>query len=196
MIIEEMEQGSDEWRRARCGVVTASNFRFVLAKGSGKTRKRYLDRVAQEIITGAPEEPVYWNGAMERGIELEPRARQAYAAATGHFVRETGLIFLDGNRRVSASPDGLINDDGGLEIKCPLPHTHAKYLQSGSAPAKYMPQIQGNLWITGRKWWDFASFAPEGKNRIFIRRVYRDDAYIARLKAGVEAFLLELDRMA
>ncbi len=192
---ESLEQGSAEWRQARCGVVTASNFKLVLTKGRGKTRKNYMRRLVQEIMSGEPEEPTYWSGAMMRGTELEPHARRAYESASTHTVREVGLVFLNSDRRIGASPDGLIGNDGGLEIKCPLPHTHDKYLGDGRVPAIYKPQIQGNLWITGRKWWDFVSFAPERTHheRIIIHRMQRDEDYITRLRIEVERFVRELD---
>ncbi len=196
MITSTHEQGTTEWQQARCGVVTASNFKLVLTKGGGKTRKAYMMRLAEEIRTGQPTES-YWSDAMRRGTDLEPHARKAYEIETGHDVKEVGITFLDEKRRVGASPDGLINHDGGLEIKCPLISTHTKYLQSGYIPSQYMPQVQGNLWVSGREWWDFASFAPEMPDgeRIVIYRAYRDEDYIARLQYEVERFVEELDQI-
>jgi hypothetical protein len=82
-----------------------------------------------------------------------------------------------------ASPDGLVGDEGGIEIKCPLPHTHVSYLRAGDVPSKYIPQIQGCLWITGREWWDFMSYHPAMED--LIVRVYRDEAYIKKLADAV-----------
>ncbi|PJB69384.1 MAG: exonuclease [Alphaproteobacteria bacterium CG_4_9_14_3_um_filter_47_13] len=189
-------QGTTEWQQARCGVVTASNFKLVMTKGGGKTRKAYMMRLRNEIKTGEPTES-YWSDAMLRGAELEPHARRAYEAKTGYAVREVGINFLDESRRVGASPDGLIDADGGLEIKCPLVSTHNKYLQSRRIPSQYMPQIQGNLWVSRRKWWDFVSFAPERppEEQIIIYRAYRDEGYITRLEAEIRRFIEELDSL-
>ncbi len=197
MILSTVKQGSDEWRAARCGVVTASNFKAVLTGGGGKTRETYMRRLAEEILTGRVAEPAYQSHAMCRGVDLEPRARRAYQTLTGTPVREVGLAWLDETRRVAASPDGLIGDDGGLEIKCPLPATHDKYLATGCVPPIYVAQVQGNLWVTGRAWWDFVSFAPEfpERNRLMVCRVYRDERYIAMLRAEVLRFVAEMDRL-
>lgn len=198
MIVSAIRQGSDAWREARCGVVTASNFKAILTRGGGKTRSAYMRRLIEEIITGRVAESSFHSEAMSRGVDLEPRARRAYESLTGHSVREIGLAWLDDARRVAASPDGLIGEEGGLEIKCPLPHTHEKYLSGGCVPTAYLPQVQGNLWVTGRKWWDFVSFAPEfgEKKRVMLCRVHRDEAYIATLRAEVLRFVEELDRLA
>ena len=194
MIVDGIRQGSDDWHSLRRGVVTASNFGLVLTKGRGKTRRSYMERLLHEIIMGSSPE-MFWSEAMRRGTELEPEARTAYAENTGHTVREIAMAFLDGERRIGGSPDGLIGEDGGLEIKCPLPETHEKYLQEGRVPKKYTAQIQGNLWITGRKWWDFVSYAPEFQtsHRMLLRRVPRDEEYIAHLRAEILRFVEELD---
>ncbi|MCB1555955.1 MAG: YqaJ viral recombinase family protein [Alphaproteobacteria bacterium] len=195
MILSHIQQGSDEWFDARCGVVTASNFKAVMTGGSGKTRRSYMRRLYEEIKTGRPTPPSFQSAAMERGCNLEPRARAAYQAETNQDVREVGIVYLCNERRVAASPDGLIGEEGGLEIKCPLPHNHEKYLRDGGVPRQYIPQIQGNLWVTGRQWWDFVSYAPEmaPAYRLMIRRIYRDESYIAHLRREVERFVQELD---
>lgn len=197
MIVSMARQGSGEWRAARCGVVTASNFRAVLTGGQGRTRETYLMRLTQELLTGQVAEPSFYSEAMSRGVDLEPHARKAYERHTGLAVREVGLVWLDESRRVAASPDGLIEEEGGLEIKCPLPRTHEKYLYAGTLPATYVAQVQGNLWVTGRKWWDFVSFAPEfpERNRLMVCRVHRDEAYIDALSTQVSRFLNDLDRL-
>lgn len=194
MIIEECIQGSDDWHRLRCGVVTASNFGLILTKGSGKTRMRYLKRLRDERLTGR-KETGYQTDAMRRGVKLEPRARRAYTMQTGNAVQEVGFVFLCNKRQVGGSPDGLVATEGGLEIKCPLPSTHEKYLTTGQIPRAYMAQIQGNLWITGRRWWDFVSFSPEFEQsrRLLVRRVMRDNRYIQNLATEVTRFLDELE---
>ncbi len=197
MILAHMEQGSDEWHAARCGVVTASNFKAVLTGGRGKTRANYMRRLYEEIKTGRPAPPSFQSAAMVRGCDLEPHARRAYEAHSGEDVREVGIVYLNDEKRVAASPDGLVSADGGLEIKCPLPHNHEKYMHEGRIPSQYVPQVQGNLWVTGRDWWDFVSYAPEfpSDRRMMVRRVYRDEAYISLLAESVFRFVDELDQM-
>ncbi len=190
-----MKQGSDEWFAARCGVVTASNFKLVMTGGGGKTRRSYMQKLVEEILTSSPAAPAFQSEAMMRGVDLEPDARRAYEALTDNSVQEVGIAYLCPEKRVAASPDGLIGDDGGLEIKCPLPHTHEKYLQDGRIPKQYLPQVQGSLWVTGRQWWDFVSFAPEfgSERNIMVHRVRRDEAYIETLSAKIHTFIEELD---
>lgn len=195
MIVSTIKQGTDEWYAARLGVVTASNFKAIITKGSGKTRANYMRRLAHEIITGHLAPQNFESAAMQRGNALEPDARNAYQQKTGQTVREVGIAYLNEHKRIAASPDGLIADEGGLEIKCPLPHTHEKYLIDGKIPRIYVPQVQGSLWVTGRKWWDFVSYAPEFKRDTMIHRIYRDESYIKRLSAEVLRFVDELDNM-
>ncbi len=195
MIISSIKQGSDEWYAARLGVVTASNFKAIITKGSGKTRANYMRKLAHEIITGHIAPQTFESAAMQRGNNLEPEARYKYQKQTGLTVSEVGIAYLDENKRIAASPDGLIAEEGGLEIKCPLPHTHEKYLTEGHIPRIYVPQVQGSLWVTGRKWWDFVSYAPEFKRDTMIQRIYRDESYIKRLSAEVLRFIDELDHI-
>lgn len=197
MLISSVQQGSDEWYAARCGVVTASNFKAVLTKGRGKTRANYMRKLAEELMTGRIALPSFESEAMQRGNDLEPEARYVYQKRTGHDVREVGIAYLDERKRVAASPDGLIGDYGGLEIKCPLPHTHEKYLRGRCIPKQYIPQVQGALWVTGRKWWDFVSYAPEfsGPQQVMLCRVHRDETYIASLRTEVLRFVKELDAL-
>ncbi len=195
MILHDLEQGSDAWKAARCGVVTASNFKKVITKGKGKTRLSYMDQLAYEIASGQPTLHSFQSDAMTRGVELEPRARRAYEALTGHRVNEVGIVYLCQKKRVAASPDGLIGLEGGLEIKCPLPHTHEKYLIDRRLPKSYLPQIQGSLWVTGRKWWDFVSYAPEFETsrQIMHLRIERDEDYISMMAEKVSRFIEDLD---
>lgn len=196
MILTHIEQGSDEWFAARCGVVTASNFKAIMTGGAGKTRLNYMRRLRDEIITGRPTPQSYQSAAMQRGCDLEPEARKAYEHASKYNVCEVGIVYLNENKRIAASPDGLIANNGGLEIKCPLPHNHTKYVHEACVPKQYVPQVQGNLWVTGREWWDFVSFAPEIANdsHLMICRAYRDETYIKILRENVLRFVEELDR--
>ena len=188
--IIECDQNSPEWTRARCGLVTASRFKDVLAKGEGKTRDRYLRDLAAEIIRGYPEPETYTNAYMERGHAIEDDARQQFAFE--HAVEPVRVGFIRRPElRAGCSPDSLIGDDGGLEIKTALGHIQFERLESGKLPSEHVAQVQGSMWITGRKWWSFVSFSPDMP--LFHIRVERDDAYIAKLAEAVTAFTEELD---
>lgn len=192
--ILDMDQGGDDWFKARCGIPTCSEFHKVLAKGkeggASIGRSDYLRRLAGEILTGEPAPEGYSNGFMERGKILEDVAREHYAFT--QFVEPIRVGFIR-NGRKGGSPDSLIDANGGLEIKTAIPGVHIARLQSGKLPAEHVAQVQGNLWVSEREWWDFVSFCP--KLPPLIVRVYRDDAYIARLSAAVDAFTDELDAL-
>lgn len=190
-------QGTDAWKQDRCGNATASEFCSILAKGQGKTRAAYLRRLVAERLTGKPSESSYRNAHMDRGNEQEPEARAAYEAETGNLVLQAGFLK---HRELAAgcSPDGLIEIDGGAEIKCVIPTVQLDTILSGSYPSEHKAQVQGNLWITGRAWWDFCSYSPDFKDerlRLYIFRVERDEEYIAKLEKEVRGFLLEVDYM-
>ena len=183
MLVSNFEQGSNEWLQSRLGKPTASNFgKLITPTGKPSTSAEgYInDLIAQKITGELPE--FYTNAAMERGNELEPAAKALYEFINDVEVAEVGLCLHD-TLDCGASPDGLIGVDGGIEIKCPLPHTHISYLRGGCIPAKYIPQVQGCLWITGREWWDFMSYHPAMED--LIVRVYRDETYIKALADAV-----------
>ena len=186
----DCEQGSDAWLQARLGLPTASRFADVMAKGEGKTRARYLHELAAETIRGTGEPDGYSNAHMERGKAQEDEARQLYAFMTDCEPKQVGFIR---NGRAGASPDSLIGDDGGLEIKTALGHIQIERLKTGKLPPEHRAQVQGNLWISERQWWDFVSYSP-GLPPLIIR-VDRDEAYIITLKYAVEAFNEELDAL-
>lgn len=189
--IIECEQGTDAWYEARRGVVTASMFADVLAKGKGtaesKTRRRYLLQLAGERLTGVPAEP-YSNVHLERGKEMEPEARDMYAFAHDAPLTRVGFIL---NGRAGCSPDALVGDDGALEIKTALPHILIDYLIRDEFPPEHKAQTQGVLWVTGRRWIDLAVYWPGLP--LFVKRASRDEAYIADLALAVDAFNAELD---
>lgn len=182
------EQLSEEWYQIRLGLVTASHFSDVLNKGSG--RKTYGMRLLAERMTGLPQNG-YSNANMEWGIETEPAAREYYEALHKVEVEQVGFVKMDDN--VGCSPDGLVGEDGTIEIKCPLPSTHLDYIIKNKLPSQYVPQVQGQLWVCGRQWCDFISFDPRVTDRPYWSiRVERDDAYIETLKQAVEQFVFEL----
>ena len=183
MRVNNHTQGSDEWLQSRLGKPTASNFGKLITP-TGKpsaSAEGYINELIAQRITGELPE-FYKSDAMERGNELEPAAKALYEFTYGVEVSEVGLCLHD-EFECGASPDGLVGDDGGLEIKCPLPHNHIAYLREGVVPGKYIPQIQGCLWITGREWWDFMSYHPAMED--LIVRVYRDETYIKALADAV-----------
>lgn len=186
--IFDVTQGSPEWHQCRIGIPTASRFSDVLAKGEGKMRGRYLRDLAAERLRGTVEEDTYSNAHMERGKVQEDDARRLYAFMADVDPVRVGFI-RDG--RKGCSPDSLIGEDGGLEIKTALGHIQVERLQRGGLPSEHKAQVQGSLWVTGRVWWDFCSYSP-GLPPLIVR-VDRDDAYIADLAKAVDAFNAELD---
>lgn len=188
-------QGSEEWKCLRLGVATASCFSHILAKGAGKVREAYKHRIVSERLTGKPLES-YVNPHMVRGTEQEAYARMEYEAETGNIVYEVGFL-LHPELRAGASPDGLIDDDGGLEIKSVIPTVQVETIERGGYPVKHKPQIQGGMWVTGRAWWDFCSYSPDmpERLRLYIFRVERDEEYIANLEVEVRKFLNEVDEL-
>lgn len=192
-----MEQRSPEWFAARLGKVTASKVADVIAKtktGYSTSRENYMAQLICERMTGQKQES-FTNAAMEWGTETEPLARAAYEALNNVLVDEVGLIDHPSIPMSAASPDGLVNDDGMLEIKCPNTATHFDTLLTGKMPSKYMPQVQWQMACANRIWCDFVSFdprAPEGL-QLFEQRIYRDDKYILELEAEVNKFLEELE---
>jgi len=184
MIILDHEQGSPEWLAARLGKPSASMFAKLITQ-TGKPSSSadgYINQLIAERITGQSE-PFYVNDHMARGTELEPEAREAYEFISGNEVIETGFI-LDTSFEFGCSPDGLILDQGGLEIKCPAPQTMVSYLRDNQVGVKkYWQQMQGCLWITQRDWWDFFAYHPEMPH--VLVRVERDEEYIAKLAEEV-----------
>lgn len=185
-VFTDLEQGSEEWFRARAGLPTASKFSTVMAKGEGKTRSEYMRKLAGEILTGEPSEQ-FGNVHTERGNAMEDEARETYAFINDAEITRVGFI-RNGNR--GASPDSLVGSNGGLEIKTALPHIQIDRLERNRLPPEHKAQVQGNLWISEREWWDFCSYWP--KLPVLTVRVYRDEAFIAQLSDEVDRFNDEL----
>ena len=184
-------QGSVEWFQARAGIPTASEFATVMAKGEGKTRRKYLLTLLGERMTGEVAES-YSNQHMERGKAMEAEARDLYLFRTGAEARLAG-VFVNDDIGAGASPDSVIGDDGLLEIKTALPHIQLERLLKGGLPAEHKAQVQGQLLITGRKWVDFVSYWPRLPPHIV--RVERDEPYIATIKQELDAFNGELSAL-
>ena len=191
LTIVECEQGTPEWFAARRGRPSASNFGTVLAKGKTEgaksiTREKYLYELAGEILTEESAES-YSNGHMERGKALEQEARDLYA-----FMRNVEPVRVGYGHivKAGASPDSLIDANGGLEIKTALPPILFGHIVADRPPPEHLPQVQGNIWVFGREWWDLVIYWP--KLPLFVKRIYRDEAYIKRLEAEVDRFNEEL----
>lgn len=191
--IVHCEQGSSEWHLARAGIPTASEFSTVLAKGRGaaesRTRRTYLLKLAGEQITGRPMES-FTNAHMERGKLMEEEARNFYALWNDADPQQIGFIR---NERAGCSPDSLIGENGLLEIKTALPHILGDLILKDGFPSEHRAQTQGQLWIAEREWVDLAVYWPGMPP--FIKRAYRDDAYIRDLAVAVDHFNAELDEI-
>jgi putative phage-type endonuclease len=190
-------QGSEAWFAARCGRVTASRVADVVARtktGWGASRANYAAELIAERLTGCTA-PGFSNSAMQWGTDQEPVARAAYEARTGVTVDLVGFVDHPEIAMSGASPDGLIGDDGLIEIKCPNTATHLDTLLSETVPGKYVTQMQWQMACTGRAWCDFASFDPRlpANMALFVRRVERDVSLILELESEVAAFLAEID---
>ena len=164
MKIVDVEQGTPEWMAFRAGLPTASKFsEIITTKGEpSKSRTKYLHQLAGERITGSKEES-YQSAAMSRGIEMEAEARSLFCMVHDAEVQEVGLCIED-DGRWGCSPDGLIGDDGGIEIKCPQLATQVDYLLSNKIPSTYYQQVQGSMFVTGRDYWWFVSYYPGMKS--------------------------------
>lgn len=186
------EQLSDEWYEARLGKVTASHFGDVLAGKDTSRRKTYMMKLLAERVTGQRQEG-YSDKNMEWGIETEPQARDYYEWVTDEKVSQVGICFAD---EVGASPDGMVGDEGLLEIKCPLTTTHLGYIIANRLPAMYKPQVQGQLLVMGRAWVDFMSYDPRYlKQPMWSIRVKRDIDYLSKMSAALAVFITELSEM-
>lgn len=195
----DIKQGSQAWFAERVGHCTASRAADVLAKiktGEAATRRKYRIQLVTERLTGAPVTG-YQNAAMLWGTQTEPEARMALEAATGVIVQEVGFIKHPTIPWVGGSPDGTIGDDGLLEIKCPESTTHLEWLEQNRVPPEHIPQLQFQLWVTGRKFVDFVSYDPRFPDglQLFVVRVPRDDAYIKTLETEVMDFLAVAEEM-
>lgn len=187
----ECPQGTPEWHAARSGKITASCFADAISRCTRKSgardvgdptavAERYAADLAIERISGQPhgEPPKAW--VLERGHQMEAAARMHYEARTGSFVTEAGICVTD-DGVFGYSSDGLVDDDGLIEIKAPIDSLKIMTIWATGDTTEYEHQMQGGMWITGRKWCDFIMYAPElesvGK-ALYVKRIFRDDAFI------------------
>lgn len=199
----EHEQGSAEWHEARLGKITASRFCDMMTNGRGastmgQTAYSYMYDIIAEILTGQAQDRID-NMAVRWGHENEPHARAMYCFHRNARVVKQGFLVHPDYPHVGGSPDGLVEGDaegpGGVEIKCPMSsRIHLGYLEEGVVPTAYEWQVDGLMWVTGRKWWDFVSFdprMPEGL-QLFCVRQYRDDERIDSLSDRSKRFWEQL----
>lgn len=192
-----IEQGTDAWMRLRLGKVTASRVSDVIAKtksGYGASRANYSAQLIVERLTGQISE-TFSSAAMQWGNDQEPDARLAYEFRQDVDVEQVAFVDHPTISMAGASPDGLVGENGLIEIKCPQSATHIETLRGQSIPGKYETQMLWQMACTGRQYCDFASFDPRmpEEMRLFVKRLPRDDARIAELEAEVTAFLTEID---
>lgn len=192
-----IEQGTEAWLQLRLGKVTASRVADIMAKtktGVSASRGNYLIELALQRVTGNIE-PMYTNDAMAWGTATEPQARVAYEVKTGNFVDQIAFVEHPTIEWFGCSPDGLVGNDGLIEIKCPNSATHWATIKDGKPPNKYVIQMQSQMACTNRQWCDFVSFDPRmlERSQLFICRVERDQIMIDEIEVEVMKFLNEVE---
>lgn len=194
MRIVEVIQGSEAWENLRCGLPTASRFDSIVTPSkcqlSSSWKSYAAELIAQEMGLSVQAPPTFW---MDHGMENEPYAIAAYEKMMGVQTKIVGFVFPDDHGRYGCSPDRLVGDDGLLEVKCPKPETLIQYHSAGEFPVEYKPQVQGQLFITGRSWCDFMAYHRDMKP--FLVRVEADLEYQAKLAVALEEFCDSLDEM-
>jgi putative phage-type endonuclease len=195
-----MIQGSEEWKQARVGKFTASRMADLMAKtknGYGASRKNYLTELLVERLTGIPTEG-YTNAAMQWGLDTEQEARTVYEFETGNIVQEVGFIEHPTLTYSGASPDGLVGEDGMVEIKCPNTATHVEAILSDIVPQKYFLQMQWQMACCNKQWCDYVSYDPRMKNQdyvLYIQRIDRDPVCISEIENELVAAETELSKL-
>jgi hypothetical protein len=192
-IITDVEQGSVQWLKLRLGIPTASEFHQLMTPlfkaKEGETPKTYLAKKLAEAWRGEPL-PGFSSYATEQGTIREEDARPWYALEYDTDVQQVGFVLSD-DERCGCSPDGLIGEDSGLEIKCPNPDTHVKYLIAEQLPDIYAAQVHGSMFVTGRKSWRFVSYRPEFPKLVLT--IQRDEEIIRKIGAILGGFYREFD---
>lgn len=191
-------QGTPEWKAARAGKVTGSRMADVMSSiksGEAAARRNYRAELVCETLTGEPAGPDFQSGPMLWGIEHEAPARDLYAELTLQTVAQVGLVLHPTNDRIAASPDGLVGNDGCIEIKCPNTATHLETLMRGTVPSDYRYQMWTVMLCCERAWCDFVSYDPRlpPEYQLIIYRFHRDDKEIILMEASAKQFLSELD---
>jgi len=191
VIITEVIQNSDAWRQLRLGIPTASCFEKIVKTNGQRSasREKYLFKLAGEKLSGEKTDS-YYGASMAKGHEREDESRTWYSFMNDIEVKQVGFCFFDDKKEFGGSPDGLVGEDGGFETKNAESHVQVDRLVNGWSKAKHFQQVQGSLYITGRKWWDLVSFS-RGIKPIVIR-FHRDEKFIAKLAEEIQAFIQDL----
>lgn len=193
MKILDVKQNTPEWLAARAGIVTASDLDSIVTPTwkprTGEGVETYLCRKLAERCMGAPLEQL-GSWAADQGSSAESEAFNWFRWETKMDVQRVGFITDDAGT-CGCSPDGIIGDDGGLELKFPQPEQHIKYLLAGVVPPAYLPQVHGSLYVSGRPWWVFCSYSRQFP--ALVVKVERDEAIIAAIDVAVKAFNARLD---
>ncbi len=199
MQTENLTQGTDEWLAARIGKCTGSRFHdacsYTRSGSETAARRNYKYQLVAERLTGQQQD-FYTNRAMDWGTATEDSARLAYEFKSGNEVDQAGMLVHPKLADVGFSPDGLVGEDGAIEIKCPETSTHIQTLTSGKIPAKYMEQVLGVMWVTGRKWCDFISYDPRLPEdlQMIVIRLERNEKQVNQLDEDIQEFLSEVDK--
>jgi len=191
MIIVDIEQGSDQWYQEKLGKPSASNASMIITNEGkqSKQRKDYMYTLAAEVVTGLRVES-YKNANMAMGNEREDESRKLYELINGVEVNQVGVVYKDEKKEFLCSPDGIIGNKYGLELKNVLPKTQVKYILENKVPPEYFAQIQFSLYVTGFKFWDFFTYSPVLKP-VQIR-VERDEVFLKALEKELKLFCEEL----
>lgn len=191
IIIDNISQNTPEWMALRLGSPGASSISKIITNRGARSEQatEYLRQLAGEVIAGKQEE-TYQSFHMQKGLEREAEARRVYEMESETEVRQVALVYKDEQKMYHASVDGLIGENTGIEIKCPMLKTHVKYLIDKKLPSAYFSQVQMTLYVCEREYWNFLSYYPNLP--MFNIRVERDEAYISRLAEELPRFCLEL----
>ena len=181
MKIHNFEQRTEDWYNIRKGKMTASNADTIIANGKGL--ETYIYNLMAEYYSSAEKEN-YINADMQRGIDLEPEARLEFEFYTNLDVQEVG--FIEYNEFIGVSPDGLIGDDGLIEIKCPNDSVYFKLLLSDNIKPEYIAQMQMQMYVTDRQYCYFVSYNPNFEKSLYIKKINRDEEMIEKLKKGLD----------
>lgn len=196
-ILPDLVQGSEEWHDQRRGLITASVVGKLITPtlkvADNDTSRGIIATLVAERITGYTE-PSFMNDDMARGVMHEPLARDKYAEVNGVDVEQVGFLVRDDwGYRIGASPDGLVGDNGGLEVKCPRAKTHIRTIIADQVPSHYMAQVQACLLVSGREWWDFVSFCAGLP--MWTKRIHADPQWHAAIVDAAAAFEEAAERL-
>ncbi|ALN65923.1 putative phage-type endonuclease domain protein [Lysobacter antibioticus] len=187
-----MKQRSEAWYKARAGRITGSRFARAMASKHSSTYRSLIDELVQERRTGRSLDGGYMNAAMQWGMDHENNARQWYGRSRGCHVAEAGFVVHPEHDFVGISPDGLVADDGLIEIKCPQIKTFRQVMDTRQMPSRYRWQVQGQLWVCRRQWLDFVCFYPPGQG--IVIRIFQDQRDFDQLDVRCREVNREVER--